>query len=649
MREIAIITPVYNSLPDLKIFINTLAKNTDREFCLVLIDNGSGQETKDYIVELKKSGPIKNLEVITNEKNMGFAYATNQGMKLKPDHDIVWMNSDMIIPSISDSFYAAYPFLKEWFDDDPKVTCWLSAMQEAAYKGENVALVSAKILFLDGRIQAVGAEMLRSFYGVPKHGNEVDVGQCNNVEFIHSAMGTGVFIKRDVLNEVGLLDEAYESYYEDTDLCERIEDAGWLMLYLPITLVHVGGSTRKNNFNNKEYINNVFNKSRETYITKWKSKYESKIKQRINFFGHMNQPTGYSSISWEIYNQLVDHGIDCFLKPLSIGQYEMKHRIQSGFSGTFNRNNVSFVVAPPSDFDRVGGKKVVGLTMIEGDNIPNGWVNTINGSLDRLVVPNKFNKECFENNGVTIPISVVLFGVDPQYFNPDVRQNDSIAKSGEFRFFYAAELKNRKNLANLIKAFFNTFPSLNDGVTLVVKVFAQTGINTENAIKHIDIDGVMLQHHPLVKKINFIFTVVQPNQQHLMASMYTACNCGVFPTRGEAIGMPQLEMLACGIPVITTITDNMEDYYSPSLTGVLPLGKCGKILAYEKECGSTYNNIMWDEPDFDSLCFCMETVYKNYKTYKEHAIASSLMIRQNLTWENTAKGIINILEQEAQK
>ncbi len=60
-------------------------------------------------------------------------------------------------------------------------------------------------------------------------------------------MGAFMMIKKEVLNEVGLLDEDYFMYGEDIDLCYRIKKKGWKIIYYPeASIIHYkGGSSKK--------------------------------------------------------------------------------------------------------------------------------------------------------------------------------------------------------------------------------------------------------------------------------------------------------------------------------------------------------------------------------------------------------------------
>jgi GT2 family glycosyltransferase len=61
-------------------------------------------------------------------------------------------------------------------------------------------------------------------------------GQTRDVDWV---MGAAIMLRREALEQVGLFDEQFFIYSEETDLCRRLEDAGWRTQYMPtVTVVH---------------------------------------------------------------------------------------------------------------------------------------------------------------------------------------------------------------------------------------------------------------------------------------------------------------------------------------------------------------------------------------------------------------------------
>ena len=106
-----------------------------------------------------------------------------------------------------------------------------------------VAALGPRLVYPDGRLQdsawrfptpAVAALGLASLgrAGVTQSGGT----ETRDVDW---AMGAALLVRREALDEVGLFDEGFFIYSEETDLCRRLRDAGWRTQYFPsVTVVH---------------------------------------------------------------------------------------------------------------------------------------------------------------------------------------------------------------------------------------------------------------------------------------------------------------------------------------------------------------------------------------------------------------------------
>lgn len=99
---------------------------------------------------------------------------------------------------------------------------------------------TGSIVFTDGRGRDRGAYVRDG-----QHINEEDKGQYEREEEVFAACGAAAIFRRAMLNEVGLFDEDFFMYYEDTDLSWRARLLGWKVMYVPSAVVrhlHCGTS-----------------------------------------------------------------------------------------------------------------------------------------------------------------------------------------------------------------------------------------------------------------------------------------------------------------------------------------------------------------------------------------------------------------------
>ncbi|HEU0131618.1 MAG TPA: glycosyltransferase family 2 protein [Mycobacteriales bacterium] len=86
-------------------------------------------------------------------------------------------------------------------------------------------------------VNNAGGIVLREGYGADRGFQEVDEGQYDAREEVFSFCGNGAAFRREVLDTVGLFDDDFFLYYEDTDLSWRVRAAGWRIAYEPTAVL----------------------------------------------------------------------------------------------------------------------------------------------------------------------------------------------------------------------------------------------------------------------------------------------------------------------------------------------------------------------------------------------------------------------------
>ena len=210
--RVAIVTVTYNSAGVLPEFIRCIEAQTEPEWCLIVIDNASTDGSTSAIEAIGDS----RILLVRNADNVGFARATNQGLRLAKAADVEWaliLNNDTsFAPEMlaqlleragqrDASVYAPHIV----FASDPAVT-WYGGGHFSSTWGFRATLE-----------------------GEGKH-NWEPAGTERWVEF---APGCCKLVALDRLNEDAFYDEDFFVYWEDVDRCWRWRSAGTRIRYLP--------------------------------------------------------------------------------------------------------------------------------------------------------------------------------------------------------------------------------------------------------------------------------------------------------------------------------------------------------------------------------------------------------------------------------
>jgi GT2 family glycosyltransferase/glycosyltransferase involved in cell wall biosynthesis len=187
---------------------------------IVVADDASGAE---HVAALRA---IAGIEVVAGERNEGFAANVNRGLRMaEAGRDVVVLNSDT----------EARPG-------------WLACLQYAASQEDDVAVVGARLVYPDGRIQFAGTMRnlgAREWFDHRYRFKPEDWGPAGIPGSVLAVTGACMYIASQALERVGLFDERYPMAYEDVDWCLRAWQAGFRVMYFPAaSLYHHESVTR---------------------------------------------------------------------------------------------------------------------------------------------------------------------------------------------------------------------------------------------------------------------------------------------------------------------------------------------------------------------------------------------------------------------
>lgn len=166
-----------------------------------------------------------------------------------------------------------------------------------------------------------------------------------------------------------------------------------------------------------------------------------------------------------------------------------------------------------------------------------------------IMVPSKFNEKIFSNEPLTKPIYYVPHCVDMSKYRPDI---EPLEKRPRFTFLFFGSWKERKNYSALIEAYLKEF-TYKDDVELLIKT-TMSG-SAKQFIKNFAARyGIDLKKCAPIKFEDRVF-----DEEQLPAFMRSV-DCLVSPTTGEGFGLPGLQCMAVGTPVITTRFSGVLDY-----------------------------------------------------------------------------------------
>jgi len=223
---ITVVIPNWNGIDLIRDCLHSLKRQT-LNHVVIVVDNGSVDGSNDVVRD-----EFPEVQLLEFSNNAGFAGGVNRGIRPALEQGteyVALLNND----AVADEH-------------------WLEELVAIAEADEDVGIVAAKIVTMDGKkIDSTG-----DFYSVwgfpfPRGRGEVDSGQYDSDEMsgIFAASGGASLYRARMLTEIGLFDERFFAYLEDVDISFRARLAGWKVRYASgATVRHfIGGTSSRIN------------------------------------------------------------------------------------------------------------------------------------------------------------------------------------------------------------------------------------------------------------------------------------------------------------------------------------------------------------------------------------------------------------------
>ncbi|MEA5582840.1 glycosyltransferase family 2 protein [Nodularia harveyana UHCC-0300] len=230
---VSIILVNYNGADVLPACLNSLAEFIPQDTCeIILVDNNSQDHSIDYVTE-----NFPEIKIIRMSRNCGFGAGNNAGAKISRGKFLFLLNTDTILTN------NIIPHL-------------IDLMQ----KRQEVGIVGTKLLFPNQSFQ-ISVSPTIGIKGEFKSRRLHKYAESNcNLNFLEKdyqvikevdiVVGASLFIRAELFDSLGGFDESFFMYFEDSDLCQRVQNKGYKIIYTPeVSVIHIRGHSMKKNAN----------------------------------------------------------------------------------------------------------------------------------------------------------------------------------------------------------------------------------------------------------------------------------------------------------------------------------------------------------------------------------------------------------------
>ncbi len=233
--DVSIVVVSWNTCKILRDCLESIYSETKEvQFEVIVVDNASPDNSGEMI-----RTEFPQAILLENKKNQGFAAANNQGMAIAKGRYVLLLNSDTVVLG----------------NAIRKTVVFADVHPEAA-------VVGCRVLNPDHTIQrtcfmfpSICNMILSSTYLYkifPKSrffGRErMSWWKRDDVREVDVATGCFMFVRQEPIKQIGLMDERFFVYAEESDWCYRFKESGWKVMFTPCAeIIHLGGQSSKKN------------------------------------------------------------------------------------------------------------------------------------------------------------------------------------------------------------------------------------------------------------------------------------------------------------------------------------------------------------------------------------------------------------------
>ena len=209
--------------------VEPITRRTRINIELVIVDNGSSDDTTAML-----QAEFPSARLIKNDTNLGFAHPINQALHACQGVYMLLLNPDTIVlPGAINTLIQYLDSHPEVGICGPKVLNRDGTLQKACKRG--VSRPWAAFCYFSGLSSLFPHSKLFGGYLL----NYLAEDEIHEVDGIS---GSCMLIRKEVIDQIGYLDERFFAYQEDADYCFQAKKNGWKVVYLPSSqIIHFGG------------------------------------------------------------------------------------------------------------------------------------------------------------------------------------------------------------------------------------------------------------------------------------------------------------------------------------------------------------------------------------------------------------------------
>ena len=222
--DLSIIIVTWNSENEISGCLNSIIDNTaEINFEIIIVDNNSSDDTQKKIREVSEE-KYHRITVILNNDNKGFTKACNQGILSSKGEHVLFLNPDTRVTKGSLKFLI-----------DKLISSGKTGAVAPQLLNDDKTIQKSCRTFPDYFDMFCEFSLLTYIFpdSILFSNWKMNYFDHNEERTVEQPMAAALMVRKKVLNEIGNFDERYIMFFNDVDLCKKIYDAGYTILFCP--------------------------------------------------------------------------------------------------------------------------------------------------------------------------------------------------------------------------------------------------------------------------------------------------------------------------------------------------------------------------------------------------------------------------------
>lgn len=222
-NSLSIVIVTWNSAHEIRDCVNSItASGFKNDYEIIVVDNNSTDGTPALLDELQQEEQALNVAHI--DKNMGYTWACNYGIKASVYENVLLLNPDtQIIGDALQKLVSVLNSKEKYGAAAPQLLNDDGSIQHSVR-----TLPSYKDMFFE-------MSLLSSVFSGSKYFArwKMKYFPHNETAEVEQPMAAALIVKKKILDEVGNMDERFKMFFNDVDLCKKIIDKGYKIIFYP--------------------------------------------------------------------------------------------------------------------------------------------------------------------------------------------------------------------------------------------------------------------------------------------------------------------------------------------------------------------------------------------------------------------------------